>query len=60
MTKILNKVLFLFLLINISCVENIIFFQIHPNGNTYLKFKSSGDSLDIYDKDLVIPTLITV
>ena len=57
MTKISCKILFLFLLINISCVENIIFFQIHPNGKTYLKFKSSGDSLDIYNKDFNHPKI---
>ena len=57
MAKILSKILFLLLLINISCVENIIFFQIHPNGDTYLKFKSSGDSLDIYNKDFSHPDI---
>ena len=57
MTKVSCKILFLFLLINISCVENIIFFQIHPNGKTYLKFKSSGDSLDIYNKDFNHPKI---
>lgn len=57
MTNILCKILFLLSIINISCVENIIFFQIHPNGKTYLKFKSSGDSLDIYNKDFNHPKI---
>lgn len=57
MTNILCKILFLLSIINISCVENIIFFQIHPDGKTYLNFKSSGDSLDIYNKDFNHPKI---
>ena len=38
-----------------SCVENIIFISIHPDGKSYFKFYSRGDSLDIFDNDFNHP-----
>lgn len=38
-----------------SCVENRIFIQLHPDGQTYFKFESRGDSLDIYNQDFLHP-----
>ena len=38
-----------------SCVENLIFIQIHPGKQTYMKFESMGDSLDIYNNDFIHP-----
>ena len=38
-----------------SCVENKVFIQVHPDGNSFFKFESRGDSLDIYDTDFVHP-----
>ena len=34
-----------------GCVENIISINIHPDGRSYFKFHSRGDSLDIFDND---------
>jgi len=55
MVKSLYLILLLFLLFNISCVENIIFIQVYPDGQTYLKIVSLGDSTDIHDKDFEHP-----
>ena len=38
------------------CVENIISISIHPDGKSYFKFHSRGDSLDIFDNDFTHPT----
>ena len=38
-----------------SCVENIIFIQVYPDGQTYFKFISKGDSTDINDQDFQHP-----
>ena len=38
-----------------GCVENIISISIHPDGNSYIKFHSRGDSLDIFDNDFTHP-----
>ena len=57
-TKMLKK-LYVFLpaiiFFHTSCVENIIFIQVYPDGQTYLKFISTGDSTDINDKDFIHP-----
>ena len=39
----------------ISHAENIIFIQVYPDGQTYLKFFSTGDSTDIHDNDFHHP-----
>ena len=39
-----------------GCVENIISINIHPDGKSYFKFHSRGDSLDIFDNDFTHPT----
>lgn len=38
-----------------SCVENIIFIQVYPDGKTYFNFISTGDSTDINDHDFQHP-----
>ena len=38
-----------------SCVENEIFIQILPDGKTYLRITSIGDSTDIIDNDFEHP-----
>ena len=53
--KTLCPLLILFLIINVSCVENIIFIQIYPDGQAYLKIVSIGDSTDIHDNDFEHP-----
>ena len=55
MIKKLFVFLPLFILFHISCVENIIFIQVYPDGQTYLKFFSIGDSTDIHDNDFHHP-----
>jgi hypothetical protein len=51
-----NIVLFLTLFFFVmSCVENRIFIQMHPNMQTYFKFESRGDSLDIFNDDFIHP-----
>ena len=55
MLKSFYPILLLFLILNISCVENIIFIQVYPNGQTYLKIVSLGDSTDIHDNDFEHP-----
>ena len=55
MIKKLFVFLPLFILFHISCVENIIFIQVYPDGQTYLKFFSTGDSTDIHDNDFYHP-----
>ena len=55
MIKKLFVFLPLFILFHISCVENIIFIQVYPDGQTYLKFVSTGDSTDIHDNDFHHP-----
>ena len=55
MLKSLYPILPLFLLLNISCVENIIFIQVYPDGQTYLKIVSLGDSTDIHNNDFEHP-----
>lgn len=49
----------LVLVCTISCVEHRIFFQLHPDGNTYARFQSVGDSLDIYNQDFIHPSFDT-
>ena len=53
--KIKFSILALLLLVNISCVENVITIQIFPDGQTHLKIVSIGDSTDIMDKDFEHP-----
>ena len=55
MIKKLFVFLPLFILFHISCVENIIFIQVYPDGQTYLKFFSIGDSTDIHNNDFHHP-----
>ena len=55
MNKNLYVFLALFSILNISCVENVIFIQVYPDGQTYFKFLSVGDSTDINDKDFLHP-----
>jgi hypothetical protein len=43
------------ILILFSCVENKIFIQVHPDGQTYFRFESRGDSTDIFDSDFLHP-----
>ena len=43
------------ILVLFSCVENKIFIQLYPDGQTYFKFESLGDSSDIFDKDFLHP-----
>ena len=38
-----------------GCVENIISINIYPDGKSYFKFHSRGDSLDIFDNDFTHP-----
>ena len=38
-----------------GCVENIISISIHPDGKSYFKFHSRGDSLDVFDNDFTHP-----
>ena len=57
-TNMLKKIyVFLPLVIffHTSCVENIIFIQVYPDGQTYFKFISRGDSTDINDQDFRHP-----
>ena len=42
-------------LLLIGCVENLISISIHPDGKSYFKFHSRGDSLDIFDNDFMHP-----
>ena len=53
--KIKFSILALLLLVNISCVENVITIQIFPDGQTHLKIVSIGDSTDIMDQDFEHP-----
>ena len=53
--KIKFSILALLLIVNISCVENVITIQIFPDGQTHLKIVSIGDSTDIMDKDFEHP-----
>ena len=51
-----NKIHFLpLILILFSCVENRIFIQLHPDGQTYFRFESRGDSADVFDQDFLHP-----
>ena len=54
--KIKFPILALFLLVNISCVENVITIQIFPDGQIHLKIISTGDSTDIIDQDFEHPS----
>jgi hypothetical protein len=45
------------ILILFSCVENKIFIQVHPDGQTYFRFESKGDSTDIFDSDFIHPQI---
>ena len=47
------------ILIFFSCVENRIFIQIHPDGQSYFKFESHGDSTDVLDNDYLHPSYLT-
>ena len=52
------KVFVLFILLMIiagACVENLIFIQLHPDGQTYMRFHSQGDSTDIWNDDFQHP-----
>ena len=55
MLKKLYVFLPLVILLHTSCVENIIFIQVYPDGQTYFKFISTGDSTDINDQDFIHP-----
>ena len=55
MLKKLYVFLPLVIFLHTSCVENIIFIQIYPDGQTYFKFISTGDSTDINDQDFRHP-----
>jgi len=55
MLKKLYVFLPLFIFSHTSCVENIIFIQVYPDGQTYFKFISTGDSIDINDQDFRHP-----
>ena len=55
MLKKLYIFLPLVILLQTSCVENIIFIQVYPDGQTYFKFISIGDSTDINDYDFRHP-----
>ena len=55
MFKSLYPVLTLFIVLNTSCVENIITIHVYPDGQTYLKIVSLGDSIDIHDNDFIHP-----
>ena len=55
MLKKLYVFLPLVILLHTSCVENIIFIQVYPDGQTYFKFISTGDSTDINDHDFRHP-----
>ena len=51
-----NKIHFLpLILILFCCVENRIFIQLHPDGQTYFRFESRGDSADVFDQDFLHP-----
>jgi len=50
-----RKITLFLVLIIASCVENKIFIHVHPDGKSFFKFESRGDSLDIYDNDFVHP-----
>ena len=45
----------LIIFMSMSCVENEIFIQILPDGKTYLRITSIGDSTDILDNDFEHP-----
>ena len=50
------SILFILLMIlTVACVENLIFIQLHPDGQSYLKFYSRGDSTDIMNGDFQHP-----
>ena len=55
MLKKLYVFLPFFIFLHTSCVENIIFIQVYPDGQTYFKFISTGDSTDINDQDFRHP-----
>ena len=46
------------ILILFSCVENRIFIQIHPDGQSYFRFESHGDSTDVLDNDYLHPSYL--
>ena len=46
------------ILVLFSCVENRIFIQIHPDGQSYFKFESHGDSTDVLDNDYLHPSYL--
>ena len=46
-------------LLLIGCVENIISISIRPDGKSYFKFHSRGDSLVIFDNDFMHPIKIS-
>ena len=55
MLKKINIFLPIIIFFHTSCVENIIFIQIYPDGQTYFKFISRGDSTDINNQDFQHP-----
>ena len=52
----ISILLFAISLLSLACVENIISIKIHPDGQSYLKFHSYGDSLDIFNDDFIHPS----
>ena len=55
MLKKLYVLLPLAIFLHTSCVENIIFIQVYPDGQTFFKFISTGDSTDINNHDFQHP-----
>ena len=52
----ISILLFTISLLSLACVENIISIRIHPDGQSYFKFHSYGDSLDIFNDDFIHPS----
>ena len=50
-----RKITLFLALVFVSCVENKVFIHVHPDGQTFFKFESRGDSLDVSDGDFVHP-----
>jgi|TARA_B100001996_G_scaffold293111_1_gene233283 hypothetical protein len=52
------RILMLFIMVcflSFACVENIITINLDPNGQSYFRFHSRGDSLDIFNDDFSHP-----
>ena len=52
----ISILLFTISLLALACVENTISIRIHPDGQSYFKFHSYGDSLDIFNDDFIHPS----